>query len=52
MHLFTQFGDEVQSVSDQELLGQRVGEVAFVPKEVANQSCGCIGAARPTAVAS
>jgi hypothetical protein len=35
---FTQFGDEVQSLGDQQLLGQRLREIALVAKELARQA--------------
>ena len=47
VHLFTQLGDEVQSVGHQELLGQGLGEIAFIPKEFANESCGQLGNGTP-----
>jgi hypothetical protein len=34
VHLFAQLGDEAQSVGHQQVLGQRLGEIAFVPKEL------------------
>ena len=40
MHLFAQFGDEVQPMSDQQVLGQGLGEIAFIAKELADESCG------------
>lgn len=37
VHLFTQLGDELEPVGDQPLLGQWLGEIAFVAKEFAHQ---------------
>src|SRR5437773_2095770 len=30
-------------MSDQQVLGQRLGEIAFIPKELADESCGELG---------
>jgi len=38
VHLLTQLGDEMQSMSHHQVLGQWLGEVAFVPKELADES--------------
>src|ERR1700687_2268304 len=38
VHLFTQLGDELKPLSDQQLLGQGLREVAFVPKELSHQT--------------
>ena len=38
MHLFAQFGDELKPVGDQQLLGQRLREIAFGAKELAHQA--------------
>ena len=38
MHLLPQLGDEVQPLGDQELPSQGLGEIAFVPKELAHQT--------------
>jgi hypothetical protein len=43
VHLLTQLGDEVQPVGDQQLLGQRLGEIAFIPKELAHETSGQLG---------
>ena len=34
VHLFTQLGDQVKPLSHQQLLGQGLGEIAFVPERV------------------
>ena len=47
MHLFAQLGDEVKALGDQQLLGQGLGEIAFVAKEFAHQSCGQFGNGMP-----
>ena len=47
VHLFAQFRDEVQSVGHQQLLGQRLGEIAFIAKEFAHQTCGELGNRMP-----
>jgi hypothetical protein len=47
VHLFTQFGDEVQPLADQELLGEGLGEIAFIAKELADESCGQLGNRMP-----
>lgn len=36
VHLFTQLGDEVQTVGDQQLLGEWLREIAFIAKELAD----------------
>ena len=38
VHLFAQLGDELEPLGDQQLLGQRLGQIAFVPKELAHQT--------------
>ncbi len=38
MHLFAQLGDELEPLGDQQLLGQRLGQIAFVAKEFAHQT--------------
>jgi hypothetical protein len=43
VHLFAQLRDQVQSLGDQQLLGQRLREIALVPKELADQACGQLG---------
>src|SRR5690242_6668799 len=47
MHLFAQLCDEVQPLGDQELLAQQLGEVAFIAKEFADQSCSEFGNGTP-----
>ena len=37
VHLCAQFGDELKPLGHQQLLGQRLGKIAFVPKEFANE---------------
>ena len=37
VHLFAQLGDELEPVGDQQLLGQRLGQIAFVAKEFAHR---------------
>jgi hypothetical protein len=39
VHVLAQFGDEVQSLGDQPLLDQLLGEIAIVPNELAQQAC-------------
>ena len=41
--LLAQFGDELQSLSDQQLLGQGLREIAFVAEKLAHQACGQLG---------
>ena len=36
VHLFAQFGDELEPLGDQQLLGEWLREIAFVPKELAD----------------
>ena len=36
VHLFTQLGDELKPVGDQQLLGQGLREIAFIAKELAD----------------
>lgn len=43
MHLFTQLGDEVQAVSHQQVLGQRLGKITFVAKEFAHEAFRQLG---------
>ena len=43
MHLFTQFGDELQPLGDEQVLGQRLGQIAFVPHALAEQPFGEFG---------
>ncbi len=47
MPLFPQFGDEVQPVGDEELLGERLREIAFGAFELAHQACGQLGNGMP-----
>ena len=47
VHLFTQFGDELKPLRDQQLLGQGLGEIAFITKELAHQACGQLGNGMP-----
>ena len=37
-HVFAQFGDELGTLSEQELLGEGVGDIAFVTKELAEKT--------------
>jgi hypothetical protein len=43
VHLLAQFGDEMKPLGDQELLGERLGKVAFVCKEVAEELLDQLG---------
>ena len=47
MHLFAQLGDEVQAVGHQQLLSERLGEIAFVAKEFAHQAFRQLGNRMP-----
>ena len=38
VHLFTQLGDQLKPLSEQQLLGQGLREVALRPKELAHQT--------------
>jgi hypothetical protein len=40
VHLLTQLGDQVQPMSHQQMLDQRLREIAFIAKEFADESCG------------
>jgi hypothetical protein len=40
VHLFAQFGDFMQSVGHQQVLGQRLGKIALRPKERALEARG------------
>jgi hypothetical protein len=40
VHRFAQFGDGVKPLGHQELLCEWLGEIAFTPKGLADQSCG------------
>ena len=37
LHFFAEFGDELDALCDQKLLGKRLGEIAFVAEEVSSQ---------------
>ena len=43
MHLLAQLGDELKPLGDQQLLGQWLGEIAFVAKELTHETCGQFG---------
>ena len=43
VHLFTQLGDELKPLSDQQLLGQGLGEIAFVPKSLPTRPVASLG---------
>ena len=46
-HALAKFGDELKPLGDQQLLSQRLGEIAFVPKEFAEESFGEFGNGMP-----
>src|SRR5438045_6391103 len=47
VHLCAQLGDEVQAVGHQQLLSERLGEIAFVAKEFAHQAFRQLGNGMP-----
>src|SRR5260370_40975008 len=47
MHLFAQFGRKVNPMVHQQVLGQRLREVALVPKQFAEESAGQFGGWAP-----
>jgi hypothetical protein len=47
VHLFAQLGDELKPLGDQQLLGQRLREIAFVAKELAYETRGQLGNRMP-----
>ena len=42
-YLCAQFGDELKPLGHEEVLGERLGEIALRPKEFADQSYGSFG---------
>jgi hypothetical protein len=47
VHLFAQLGDQVQSLGDQQVLGQWLREIAFVAKKLAHQAFHQLGNRMP-----